>query len=202
MTSDVEPPERVKILSREILSDDWGVLTKYEIDYRRRDGTVQRLFRETYDRGHGAAILLYNRDKGTVILTRQFRLPVHMTGGDADLIEACAGLLDARDPETAIRAEAEEETGLRVGAVQLVWNAYMSPGSVTERLHFFVAPYTSDMRFGAGGGRIDEGEDITVMEIPLNEALAMVERGEICDGKTIMLLQYAALKGLCGPGAP
>jgi nudix-type nucleoside diphosphatase (YffH/AdpP family) len=125
-----------------------------------------------------------------------------MTGGDADLIEACAGLLDARDPETAIRAEAEEETGLRVGAVQLVWNAYMSPGSVTERLHFFVAPYTSDMRFGAGGGRIDEGEDITVMEIPLNEALAMVERGEICDGKTIMLLQYAALKGLCGPGAP
>ncbi|MCF8482789.1 MAG: NUDIX domain-containing protein [Rhodospirillum sp.] len=202
MATDVEPRERVQILSRETLSDDWGVLTKYEIDYRRRDGTVQRLSRETYDRGHGATILLYNRDKGTVILTRQFRLPVHMAGGDADLIETCAGLLDFRDPESAIRAEAEEETGVRVGAVQLLWEAYMSPGSVTERLHFFVAPYSSDMRLGAGGGRLDEGEDITVLEIPLSEALAKVERGEIRDGKTIMLLQHAALKGLCEPVAP
>jgi ADP-ribose pyrophosphatase len=196
------PRSQVRVLTQRVLADDWGVLTKYEIEYHRADGSVQRLSRETYDRGHGATILLYNSEKGTVILTRQFRMPVRMTGGDGELIETCAGLLDTRDPEAAIRAEAEEETGLAVGAVEKVWEAYMSPGSVTEKLHFFVAPYTEAMRGGPGGGVLAEGEDIAVLELPLTEALAMVARGEIIDGKTIMLLQHAALRGLCGPLDP
>jgi GDP-mannose pyrophosphatase NudK len=194
------PTDRVKIQSSQVLANSWGVLTKYDIDFMRADGTVQRLTRETYDRGHGAVILLYNRDRGTVILTKQFRFVAHVNGHHEDLIEACAGLLDQRDPESAIRDEAEEETGFRVGTVEKLWVVFMSPGSVTEKLHFFAAPYTNSMQTNHGGGVESEGEDIAVLEISLKDALKMVERGEIADAKTIMLLQHAALKGLCGGG--
>jgi nudix-type nucleoside diphosphatase (YffH/AdpP family) len=190
--------DRVRIQERQVLADNWGTLTRYRFDYVRADGTVQSLTRETYDRGHGAVILLYNAEKGTVVLTRQFRLVAHVNGHDEDLIEACAGLLNERDPETAIRHEAEEETGFRVGEVTKIWVVFMSPGSVTEKLHFFVAPYTTDMQAGAGGGVAAEGEDIAVLEVKLGDALAMIDKGEIADAKTIMLIQHAALKGLCG----
>jgi GDP-mannose pyrophosphatase NudK len=188
---------RIEIKQTKILSDDWGVLKKYWLEYKRADGTVQTLTRETYDRGHGAVILLYNKERGTVVLTRQFRFVAHVNGHHEDLIEACAGLLDERDAETAIRHEAAEETGFEVGEVEKIWVVFMSPGSVTEKLHFFVAPYTQSMQTHQGGGVASEGEDIEVMEIPLAEALAMVDRGKIVDAKTIMLLQHAALKGLC-----
>jgi nudix-type nucleoside diphosphatase (YffH/AdpP family) len=190
-------PDRVRIRETQVLSDNWGILTKYQFDYLRADGMVQTLTRETYDRGHGAVILLYNAENGTVVLTRQFRLVAHVNGHHEDLIEACAGLLDERDPETAIRHEAEEETGFRVGDVTKIWVVFMSPGSVTEKLHFFVAPYTTEMQAGTGGGVVAEGEDIAVMEVALSDALAMIDKGEIVDAKTIMLIQYAALKGLC-----
>lgn len=197
MTDETAAPPRLEMISSELLSDNWGRLTRHTYDFRRSDGTVQRLTREAYDRGHGATILLYSRETGTVVLTRQFRLPAWLTGHPEDLVETCAGLLDARDPETAIRHEAEEETGFHVGEVERLWEVYMSPGSVTERLTFFVAPYTRDMKRSDGGGVEAEGEEIEVLELPLEEALAMVRRGEIIDAKTIMLLQHAALEGLC-----
>lgn len=180
------------------LSDDHYTLKRATLDYRRRDGTWQRLTREVYDRGNGAAILLYDPDRGTVLLTRQFRAPAYFGGHPEPLIEVVAGLLDARDPETAIRAEAEEEAGCRIAAPRRVFEAFMSPGSVTERLVFFVARYAAADRVGTGGGLVEEGEDIEVLEPTLAEALAMVGRGEIVDAKTIMLLQYAALNGLMG----
>ena len=191
--------DRIVIRKSEVLSRDWGTLTRYTYDFRRSDGTTQTLTRETYDRGHGAVLLLYNRPQGTVVLTRQFRLPAYVTGHEDDLIEVCAGLLDERDPVTAIRREAEEETGFRVGHVEPVWHAYMSPGSVTERLHFYVAEYDDSARQGDGGGVRSDGEDIAVLEMTLDDALDAVDRGEIIDAKTIMLLQHAALKGLCRP---
>ncbi len=191
--------DNVKILDTKVLANDWGKLTKYIYEYRRSDGAVQILTRETYDRGHGAVLLLYNRTLGTVVLTRQFRLPAYVTGHREDLIEVCAGLLDERDPEEAIRHEAEEETGYRVTHIKPVWHAYMSPGSVTERLHFYVAEYAASSRAGTGGGVYADGEDITVMEMSLEAALQAVDRGEIIDAKTIMLLQHAELKGLCRP---
>jgi nudix-type nucleoside diphosphatase (YffH/AdpP family) len=189
--------DRVRIQEARVLANNWGILTRYQFDYVRADGSIQTLTRETYDRGHGAVILLYNAEKGTIVLTRQFRLVAHVNGHDEDLIEACAGLLDERDPETAIRHEAEEETGFRVGAVTKIWVVFMSPGSVTEKLHFFVAPYTTEMQAGAGGGVAAEGEDIAVMEVTLGDALTMIDEGRIVDAKTIMLVQHAALKGLC-----
>ncbi len=191
--------DRIVISTSEVLSNNWGTLTRYTYDFRRTDGTTQTLTRETYDRGHGAVLLLYNRLRRTVVLTRQFRLPAYVTGHKEDLIEVCAGLLDERDPETAIRHEAEEETGFRVNQVEPVWHAYMSPGSVTERLHFYTAEYDNSSRQGAGGGVHSDGEDITVFEITLDDALTAIDRGEIIDAKTIMLLQHAALKGLCCP---
>ncbi len=192
-------PPRARIERVETLADDWYVLRKYTFAYRRRDGREQVLSREAYDRGNGAAVLLHDPARGTVVLTRQFRLPAFVNGHpDGMLLEAPAGLLDAEEPEAAIRREAEEETGFRVGRVEPVFAAYMSPGSVTERLHFFTAAYEPGDRVGAGGGAAGEGEDIEVVELPLGQALAMVERGEIADGKTIMLLQHAALKGLAG----
>jgi nudix-type nucleoside diphosphatase (YffH/AdpP family) len=150
-------------------------------------------WREAYDRGHGAAILLYNLERGTVVLTRQFRLPAFVTGYDELLVEVPAGLLDEAAPEERIKAEAEEEAGFRVERVRKVYEAFMSPGSVTERLHFFVAEYDPSSRVGRGGGVESEGEDIEVFEPTFAEAQAMVARGEIADAKTIMLLQYAAL---------
>jgi nudix-type nucleoside diphosphatase (YffH/AdpP family) len=192
-------PARAVIRSQTLLSDNWGRLTRYEIDYRRRDGRIETQTREVYDRGEGAVLLLYNTANKTVVLTRQFRLPAFVMGEPAELIEACAGLLDAQDPETAIRREAEEETGYRVGAVEKLWTVFMTPGSVTERLHFFVAPYEAGMKVSSGGGEEAEGEDIEVMEMTLAKALDMVRTGEICDAKTIMLLQHVALAGLIEP---
>jgi nudix-type nucleoside diphosphatase (YffH/AdpP family) len=185
--------ERVRIVDVQVLSNDWYVLKKTTFDYLRRDKVWQRQSRETYDRGNGAALLLYNRSEGSVVLTRQFRLPVFVNGHDGMLIEVPAGLLDASSPEERIRQEAEEETGYRVSEVRPIFEAYMSPGSVTEKLHFFVAEYDAASKIGRGGGLEGEGEDIEVLELPFAEALGMVAAGVIQDGKTIMLLQYAAL---------
>jgi nudix-type nucleoside diphosphatase (YffH/AdpP family) len=185
--------QRVRIHQVETLSDDWFLLQKTTFDFRRNDGSWQRQTRETYDRGHGATILLYNRALGTVVLIRQFRFPTYGNGHDGFLIETAAGLLDHASPEERIKAEVEEETGYQVGEVHKVFEAFMSPGSVTERLYFFVAEYEPGARMGAGGGIAEEGEDIEVLELPLAQALRMIAAGEIADGKTIMLLQYAAL---------
>ncbi|MEV4779979.1 NUDIX domain-containing protein [Burkholderia sp. LMU1-1-1.1] len=187
------PEDRIRIHKVETLSDDWFVLKKTTFDYRRSDGTWQRQSRETYDRGHGATILLYNRERRTVVLVRQFRFPAYVEGHPGFLIEAPAGLLDQATPEVRIKAEVEEETGYRIGEVHKVFEAFMSPGSVTERLHFFVAEYDPASRPGVGGGVAEEGEDIEVLELTMEQAMAMMASGEIADGKTIMLLQYAAL---------
>jgi len=188
-------PAPVQLVDVSVLSDQWYVLKKYTFDYRRQDGSRQRQVREVYDRGNGAAILLVNRERRTVVLTRQFRLPAYLNGlADGMLIEAAAGLLDDMAPAERIRLEAEEETGYRIERVEKVFEAYMSPGSVTEKLHFFVAEYEDSQRVGGGGGVVAEGEDIQVLELPFEEALAMIGRGEMVDGKTIMLLQHAALR--------
>ena len=184
---------RIRVEDVTVLSNDWYVLKKTTFAYLRNDGRWQQQSRETYDRGNGAAILLYDPHRRTVILTRQFRYPAFVNGHDDLLIEAPAGLLDQAEPETRIRAEAEEETGFRLREVRQIFDAFMSPGSVTERLHFFVAEYRPDDRISAGGGIEDEGEDITVLELTIEDAMAMIASGKIRDGKTIMLLQYAAL---------
>ena len=185
--------DRIRIIDTTVLSNDWYVLKKTTFDFLRRDGVWQRQSRETYDRGNGATILLFNRDRRTVVLTRQFRLPAFVNGHDGMMIEAAAGLLDNATPEERIRAEAEEETGYRVNNVQKVFEAYMSPGSVTEKLHFFIAEYDASARVGHGGGVEAEGEDLEVIELTLDDALNAVRRGEIVDAKTIMLLQFVAL---------
>ncbi|WP_109482823.1 GDP-mannose pyrophosphatase [Paraburkholderia sp. C35] len=188
-----ETADRVRIVDVQVLSDDWYVLKKTIFDYRRADGSWQRQSRETYDRGNGATLLLYDPRRRTVVLTRQFRLPAFVNGHEGMLIEAPAGLLETASPEERIRAEVEEDTGYRVAGVRKVFEAFMSPGSVTEKLYFFVAEYDADARVGRGGGIADEGEDIEVLELSIHDALAMIACGEIMDGKTIMLLQYAAL---------
>ena len=185
-------PEIRKIHS-ELLSDNWYVLKKYTYELRRRDGTWQKQSREAYDRGHGATILLYSSEKRSVVLTRQFRLPVYLHNGNGFLIEAAAGLLDEASPEERIVAEAREETGFDIAAPEKVFEAFMSPGSVTEKLYFFIAEYSEKDRRTPGGGLEDEGEDIEVLEWPVERALAAVRSGEIEDAKTIMLLQYLAL---------
>lgn len=187
------PSERVRIVESRVLSDNWYVLKTTTFDFRRSDGSWQRQHRETYDRGNGAVVLLYQRETRRVVLTRQFRFPAYVNGHDGMLIEAAAGLLDNASPEERIRLEAEEETGYRIHDVRKVFEAFMSPGSVTEKLHFFIAEYDASTKVGEGGGLEGEGEDIEVVEIDFPEALAMIERGEIVDAKTIMLLQYAAL---------
>lgn len=184
---------RVRVESVDVLSDDWYLLKKTTFSFLRSDGRWQRQSRETYDRGNGATILLYEPARRTVILISQFRYPAFVNGHDDLLIEAPAGLLDAADPETRIRAEAEEETGIRVREVRQIFDAFMSPGSVTERLHFFVGEYRESDQISRGGGNEAEGEDIAVLEVDIDTALAMIETGKIRDGKTIMLLQYAAL---------
>ncbi|MEE4410030.1 MULTISPECIES: NUDIX domain-containing protein [unclassified Serratia (in: enterobacteria)] len=185
--------DRVRILETRVLSDDWYLLKKTTFDFLRRDGVWQRQSRETYDRGDGATILLFNRQAQKVVLTRQFRFPVFVNGHDGMLIEAAAGLLDNASPEERIRAEAEEETGYRVQNVQKVFEAYMSPGSVTEKLHFFVGEYDAGSRVSDGGGVEAEGEDLEVIEMPLADALHAIRQGTIVDAKTIMLLQFVAL---------
>ncbi len=185
--------DRIRIRDVRLLSDDWYVLKKTTFDWRRADGAWQTTSRETYDRGDGATLLPYNRAARTVLLTRQFRYPAYANGWDDLLIETAAGPLDEADPEARIRAEVEEETGYRLGEVTRVFECFMSPGSVTEKLHFFIAEYHPGMRVGDGGGVAAEGEDIERLELPFDTAMDMVERGEIADAKTIMLLQYAAL---------
>ena len=184
----------VRALRAELLSDNWYILRTVSFELRRRDGSWQAQNREAYDRGNGAALLLFDPRRGTVVLTRQFRLPAFINGcADGYLIEACAGLLDGDDPETCIRKEAEQETGYRIRTPRKVFEAYMSPGSVTEKLHFFVADYQAEDRVTAGGGVAAEGEDIEVIEMPLAQALAGIGSGLIEDGKTVMLLQHVAL---------
>ena len=188
---------QVKILKSEILSENWYKLRKITYEYQKKDGTWQVQNREAYDRGNGATILLYNREGQTVILTRQFRLPSFINGNESGmLIEACAGLLDKDNPEDCIRRETEEETGYKVSQVRKIFEAYMSPGSVTEILYFFVAAYSKTMKINEGGGIEQEQEDIEVLELPFEQALGMIGSGEIKDGKTIMLLQYAKLENL------
>ena len=184
---------RIRIRDVRTLSDDWYILKKTTFDWQRADGTWQTLSRETYDRGNGATLLPFDLDRRTVLLTRQFRYPAYVNGYDGLLIETAAGLLDGESPESRIRMEVEEELGLRLHDVRKVFACFMSPGSVTERLHFFVGRYEASMRAGAGGGAQDEGEDIEVIEPTIDDALRMIEDGRICDGKTVMLLQYAAL---------
>lgn len=185
--------EYVRVKSVQLLSDDWHVLKKTTFDVRRRDGRWQTLTRETYDRGNGAVALLYNRARRTVLLTRQFRFPAYVNGHDGYLIEAPAGMLDNASPEQRMHAELEEETGRRVARLHQVFDVFMSPGSVTERVHFFIGEYDASSHVGEGGGLEAEGEDIEVLELDADEALAMVARGDIADGKTIMLLQYLHL---------
>ena len=187
----------VKNINIEILSNNWYTLKKVTFEYLKKDGTWQIQYREAYDRGNGAAILLYNPESKTVILTRQFRMPSYINGNESGmLIEACAGLLDEHDPEECIRRETEEETGYKVKDVKKVFEAYMSPGSVTEIVYHFVAEYSKDMKITEGGGLEHEQEDIEVLEIPFEKAYSMIETGEIRDGKTILLLQYAKINNL------
>lgn len=186
----------VRIKDVKLLSDDWYILRKITYDFKGSNGQWKSMTRETYDRGNGATILLYSREKKTVILTRQFRLPAFVNGHHGMLVEACAGLLDKDDAETCIRRETEEETGFSVSRVRKVFEAFMSPGSVTEILHFFVGEYADSHRVSAGGGVHLEGEDIEVLEMTLADAMTMIESGEIMDGKTIMLLQYALINRL------
>lgn len=181
----------VKIINTEILSNNWYTLKKITYEYLKKDGLVTTVTREAYDRGNGAVILLYNKALKKVILTRQFRLPTFINGNETGmLIEACAGLLDNDNPEDCIRRETEEETGYKVTHVQKIFEAYMSPGSVTEILHFFIAEYAANMKVSNGGGLEEEEENIEVLEIGIDQAMEMINTGEIKDAKTIMLLQY------------
>ena len=188
--------DRVRVLGETVLSNNWGLVKKTSLELQRLNGEWQRQERETYDRGDGAGILLYNKEKKTVILTRQFRFPVYAHGEGGWLIEVCAGRLDGDDPIACARKEAEEESGYRVSDVTLVFETYMSPGSVTEKLSLFVAKYDADSKVSEGGGLAHEGEDIEVLELPFDLAMTMLGRGEIADAKTILLLQHVALTGL------
>lgn len=187
--------ESIRNLNSELICRSWSRLEKYSFEYPRADGRWETHVRDVYDRGDGVVVLLYNADTLSVILTRQFRLPTFLNGNPSGMsIEACAGALEDRDPLDCAVREVEEETGYRLERVDKVFEAYMSPGSVTEKLHFYLAEYRSDMKVGPGGGLASEQEYIEVLEIPLERALAMVASGEIRDGKTIMLLQHLRLQ--------
>ena len=185
--------DRIRVQNVRVLSDNYATLKTTTFEWRRADGKWQTQHRETYDRGNAATLLPYNLAQRRVVLVRQFRYPAYVNGYDDLLIEAAAGLLDNEAPEIRIRAEVEEETGYRLGEIRKVFEAFMSPGAVTEKLHFFVAEYESNMRIGSGGGLASEGEDIEVLELPIDQGLVMIGDGRIADAKTIMLLQYAAL---------
>lgn len=188
---------RVNIKNIEVLSNDWYELNKITFDYLRNDGTWQTQIRESYERGSGATVFLYNNQTKNIILIKQFRMPTFMNGNKSGLlIETCAGLLDKDDPETCIKKEIEEETGFRIPKVTKVFEAYMTPGAVTEQLHYFIGEYTDDMRINEGGGLDEEQEDIEVLEMPFSEAVALLEAGKIKDAKTILLLQYAIIHKL------
>ena len=188
---------KIKIKQTELLSDNWYILNKVTYKYQKEDNTVETHIREVYDRGNGAAILLYNSTQKTVILTRQFRLPSYLNGNTSGMmIEVCAGLLDKDHPEQCIIRETEEETGYRLSTVHKVFETYMSPGAVTEILHLFVGEYDASMKVNEGGGLDAEQENIEVLEYTFDEAFAMIESGEIKDAKTVMLLQYAKINKL------
>ncbi|MFC7347233.1 GDP-mannose pyrophosphatase NudK [Chryseobacterium zhengzhouense] len=187
----------VSIEKTEILSDNWYTLKKVTFNIKKQNGETETQSREAYDRGNGAVILLYNTNAKNVILTRQFRLPTYINGNkNGMLIEACAGLLDDNNPEDCIRKETEEETGYKITKVEKIYEAYMSPGSVTEILYFFIAEYSDEMKINEGGGLEEEGENIEVLELNFDEALSMIDKGEIKDAKTIMLLQHLRLKNI------
>jgi nudix-type nucleoside diphosphatase (YffH/AdpP family) len=188
--------DRVRIRDEHVLSRKRYKLSEYDIDYRRRDGAWRRLNREVFDRKHAAAVLPIDRARGTVLLVSQFRLPAFLTGYQKPLIEVIAGALDGDDPETCVRREAMEEAGVTIENPREVFHCFMSPGAVTERMHLFVAEYSAAGRVGRGGGLDHEGEDIEVIEVALDRALDMVARGEICDAKTIVLLQWMQLQQL------
>lgn len=189
MTADT----RVKILDTTLLSDSWAHLSKITFDYLRDDGQWQRQVREVYNRGDGAAILLYNLERRTVVLIKQFRMPVYLNDNDGFMIEVPAGVLEQNSPESTVLSEAEQETGYRVTDLRKLFSAYVSPGSITEQIHFFCANYSDKDKVGEGGGLDGEGEDIEVMEVPFDDALEWIKAGQIEDSKTIVLLQYAAL---------
>ena len=190
--------KKIKNVSKTVLSKNWYVLNKYSFDYQNKNDEWEHQEREAYDRGNGATILLYNAENKTVILTRQFRLPTYVNDNpDGMMIETCAGLLDADNAEDCIRKEAEEETGYKVERLEKLFEAYMSPGSVTELIYFFAAEYSEATKIGEGGGLAHEQENIEVLELGFDEAYGMIASGEIRDGKTIMLLQYAKINGLC-----
>lgn len=187
----------VSIEKTEILSDNWYTLKKVTFTIKKENGDTETQSREAYDRGNGAVVLLYNTHSKNVILTKQFRLPTYINGNPTGmLIEACAGLLDNDNPEDCVKREAEEETGYKISKVGKIFEAYMSPGSVTEILHFFIAEYSDDMKINDGGGLEDEGENIEVLQLPFDETLSMIDNGEIKDAKTIMLLQHLRLKNI------
>nr|WP_293301336.1 NUDIX domain-containing protein [Allomuricauda sp.] len=187
----------VRNITKELLSNNWYTLNKVTFEYQREDGEWETQIREAYDRGNGAVILLYNVQKGTVVLTRQFRMPTYLNGNeDGMMVEACAGLLEKGNAEETIKMEVEEETGYKIDQVKNVFEAYMSPGSVTEILYFFIGQYEDAMKVSEGGGAEDETENIEVLEMDFHEALRMMETGEIKDAKTIMLLQYAQINNL------
>lgn len=189
--------DKIRNVQTSVLSDNWYVLKKVTYEAQQTDGSWQTFYREAYDRGNGATILLYNKEAQTVILTSQFRMPSYLNGNeDGYLIETCAGLLDKDNPEDCIKRETEEETGYQISSVQKVFEVYMSPGSVTEILYFFTAEYSKEMKVSEGGGIAEESENIEVLEIPFTKAMAMIKIGEIRDAKTIMLLQHAALEKL------
>lgn len=189
--------DNIRNISKTLLSDNWYTLNKYSFEYQKPNGDWERQEREAYDRGNGSTILLYNAAKGTIILTRQFRLPTYVNGNaDGMMIETCAGLLDKDNAEDCIRKEAEEETGYKLDKVKKIFEAYMSPGSVTEIIHFFIAEYRAEMKVSDGGGLAHEQENIQVLELNFDDAYNMIASGDIKDGKTIMLLQYAKLNGL------
>lgn len=191
------PNEDVKIKKTEILSDNWYTLKKITFDYKGNDSQWQTQEREAYDRGNGAAILLYNTKRRTVVLTKQFRMPTYINGNDSGMmIEVCAGMLDDANAEERIRKEAEEETGYRLERVEKVFKAYMSPGAVTEILHYFIAEYNADMKISEGGGLAEEQENIEVIELDFDVAYEMIASGAIVDAKTILLLQYAKIQRL------
>jgi nudix-type nucleoside diphosphatase (YffH/AdpP family) len=187
----------IKIVDSQILSDNWYILKKITYTYKKEDGSVNKQVREAYDRGNGATILLYNTENKTVILTKQFRLPSYINGNVSGmLIETCAGLLDENNPEDCIRKETEEETGYKITDVRRIFEAYMSPGAVTELVYFFVAEYSPSQKFSEGGGAEHEEENIEVLELHIDDAMKMIDNGEIRDGKTIILLQYIKLHQL------
>jgi nudix-type nucleoside diphosphatase (YffH/AdpP family) len=185
--------DKVRIVGQEVLSDHYYPLKNITYEQRREDGSWQRQTREVYDSASGAAVLLYNQERRTVVLTRQFRIGARLSGHHGFLVEAAAGVLDGASPEERIRTEIREETGYRVDQVHKVLELFASPGSLTERVHYFIAPYDPLMREDAGGGKRDEGEDIEVVELSFEDALARVASGEIADAKTVVLLQYLHL---------